>query len=184
MNHYEERILTFLNEAIEPIDVEKIRTSCKIGNWNTALKHCLDLLLQGRIQGQKTSKGWIFWTHQETHLKPWEEAVGTLDKIETSETQTIALLTCTYKKTIAIPLPKEEPETQKLQKLVGQKIAILRTDDAQKPIIIRTFTATPATQNLCLRLPWSRRSILLAAFNFVALKFALQLFRLRGKGVA
>jgi len=60
--NYEEKILSFLNEATEPVDVEKIRISCGIGNWNTALKHCLELLIQGRILGQKTSKSWIFYS--------------------------------------------------------------------------------------------------------------------------
>lgn len=160
-NDYKEKIVEYLNGAVESSDVEKIRTACGIGNWNTALKHCLELYSQGSIQGQKTSKGWVFWTHQETHLKPWEEAIGTLDKIETSETQTIALLTCTYKKQIAIPLPKDQPETQELKKYLGKKVCILRTDNPQKPIIIRTFTATPDAQNMPSPTLWFRRRVFL-----------------------
>jgi hypothetical protein len=146
VNQHEENILKFLNEATQPVDVEKVRTACGIGNWNTAHKHCLDLTLQGKIQGQKTSRGWIFWAHQNVQLKPWEEAVGTLDKVEDTDTQTIAYLTCTYRKQIAIPLPKDQPETQKLQKLIGQKVRILETDIPEKPLIIRTLgeaTITP-----------------------------------------
>jgi len=179
MRNYKEKIVAFLNEAIEPADTEQIRTSCGIGNWNTALKHCLELYSQDSIQGQKTSKGWIFWTHQEIHLNPWEEAIGTLDKIENSETQTIALLTCTYKKQIAIPLPKDQPETQKLQKLLGQKIAILRTDNPEKPIIIRNFTATPETHNCGCALLQLRKSILCVALKVVAFKFSLWQSELR-----
>lgn len=63
---YAERILAFLTEALEPVDVEKIRVACRIGNWNTALKHCLELLLAGKIAGQKTSKSWIFWIDKES----------------------------------------------------------------------------------------------------------------------
>jgi len=59
---YEEKILAFLSEAAEPVDVEKIRVACNIGNWNTALKHCLELLIQGKVRGQKTSKSWVFWS--------------------------------------------------------------------------------------------------------------------------
>jgi hypothetical protein len=147
VNQHQQNILNFLNEATEPIDVEKVRIACGIGNWNTALKHCLDLLLQEKIQGQKTSKGWIFWSHQRVQLKPWEEATGTLDKIETGETETVAYLTCTYTKQIAITLPKDQPETQKLPKLIGQKIAILRTDNPQKPIVIRTLYRNPRCQD-------------------------------------
>jgi len=63
VEEYKEKILNFLAEARaeEPVDVEKIRVACGIGSWQTALKHCLELLLQGRIKGQKTSKSWIFW---------------------------------------------------------------------------------------------------------------------------
>jgi hypothetical protein len=43
------------------MDVEKIRVGCKIGNWQTALKHCLELQYDGKIQGIKSSKSWIFW---------------------------------------------------------------------------------------------------------------------------
>jgi hypothetical protein len=42
--------------------VEKIRVECEIGNWQTALKHCLELLYDGKIQGIKTSKSWIFFS--------------------------------------------------------------------------------------------------------------------------
>lgn len=179
MRNYKEKIVAFLNEAIEPTDTEQIRTSCGIGNWNTALKHCLELYSQGSIQGQKTSKGWIFWTHQEIHLNPWEEAIGTLNKIENSETQTIALLTCTYKKQIAIPLPKDHPETKKLQKLIGQKIAILKTDNPEKPIIIRTYNATPIANNSPCALAQFRKSFLCVALKVVALKFSLRQSGLR-----
>jgi hypothetical protein len=179
VNDYKEKIFAYLNGTTESSDIEKIRISCGIGNWNTALKHCLELHFQGKIQGQKTSKGWIFWTHQEKHLKPWEEAIGKLDKVENSETQTIALLTCTYSKQIAIALPKEEPETQELEKLIGCKIGILKTDNPDKPIIIRTFTETPATMMCNLWLRQLRRSLLCYAFKGYALKFSLWLSGLR-----
>lgn len=165
MNHHEENILVFLTGITEPVDVEKIRVVCQIGNWNTALKHCLDLLLQEKIQGQKTSKGWVFWSRKNVLLKPWEEAIGTLDKIENNETETIAFLTCIYAKQIAIPLPKDQPETQKLPKLIGKKIAILRTDNPQKPIAIRTIYATTVTKKEFSTHLWLRRSILVDVGN-------------------
>lgn len=58
---YEEAILRLLATAPQPMDVEKIRVACKIGNWQTALKHCLELQYDGKIQGIKSSKSWIFW---------------------------------------------------------------------------------------------------------------------------
>lgn len=178
-NDYEEKILEYLKKAAEPADVEKIRVGCKIGNWNTALKHLLELYSQGTIQGQKTSKGWVFWIYQQTYLAPWQEAIGILDRIETSETQTIALLTCTYKKQIAIPLPKDHPETKKLQKLLGKKIAILKTDNPQKPLAIRSFMEPPDANNQCCWKQQLRRSLLCYAFKRYALKFSLWLSELR-----
>jgi hypothetical protein len=64
-NNYAERIVEILTRAPQPMDIEKIRVDAKIGNWNTALKHCLELMIAGRIRGQKTSKSWVFWTDQQ-----------------------------------------------------------------------------------------------------------------------
>jgi hypothetical protein len=60
-NHYQEKIIEMLKKANQPMDIEKIRVDVGIGNWNTALKHCLELLIAKKIKGQKTSKSWIFW---------------------------------------------------------------------------------------------------------------------------
>jgi len=62
---YPDRILRLLGDTTEPLDVEKIRTKCEIGNWNTALKHCLELVISGKIKGMKTSKSWVFWIDRE-----------------------------------------------------------------------------------------------------------------------
>jgi len=35
---------------------KEIRTCCGIGNWNTALKHCLDLSFKGGLRGRKLRK--------------------------------------------------------------------------------------------------------------------------------
>ena len=58
---YQEKIIEFLSNVKEPTDIEKIRIEAGIGNWNTALKHCLELLISKKICGTKTSKSWIFW---------------------------------------------------------------------------------------------------------------------------
>lgn len=63
-NRYDEKIIAFLENVSQPTDVEKIRVDTGIGNWNTALKHCLELCIAGKIEGQKTSKSWIFWAHK------------------------------------------------------------------------------------------------------------------------
>lgn len=63
---YQQKIVDILLEASEPLDIEKIRTEAGIGNWNTALKHCLELFIAKKIRGQKTSRSWIFWVEKET----------------------------------------------------------------------------------------------------------------------
>lgn len=60
-NDYPEKIIEILQKATEPMDIEKIRVEAGIGNWQTALKHCLQLVISHKINGQKTSKSWIFW---------------------------------------------------------------------------------------------------------------------------
>jgi len=65
MKPKKERIIDCLKTAKTPQGVENIRVASGIGNWNTALKHCLELLLQGKIRGLKTSKSWIFWIKKE-----------------------------------------------------------------------------------------------------------------------
>jgi hypothetical protein len=52
------------------MDVEKIRVACEIGNWQTALKHCLELLCERKIEGTKTSKSWVFWNRHTKHSPP------------------------------------------------------------------------------------------------------------------
>jgi len=63
MNEYRTSILEILGQATQPLDVEKIRVQAGIGNWQTALKHLLELKIEGKIKGQKTSKSWIFWAN-------------------------------------------------------------------------------------------------------------------------
>lgn len=70
---YKESILWLLHGTEQPLDVEKIRVGCGIGNWQTALKHCLELLYDGKIQGTKSSKSWIFWAEGTLTPKPGDE---------------------------------------------------------------------------------------------------------------
>jgi len=65
MEENKQHILTCIESSKLPLGVENIRTAAKIGNWNTALKHCLELFVDGKINGQRTSKGWIFWPKRE-----------------------------------------------------------------------------------------------------------------------
>lgn len=61
MESYKDEIKKVLEKAPVPLDVEKIQVRAGIGGWNTALKHCLEMLGVGDIGGLKTSKGWVFW---------------------------------------------------------------------------------------------------------------------------
>ena len=60
--NYKRAILKVVADSPQPVDVENIRASCRISNWETALRHCLELLLDGKIRGIKTTKSWIFWS--------------------------------------------------------------------------------------------------------------------------
>ena len=67
---YKEKIVDFLSHVTEPTDIEKIRVEAGIGNWNTALKHCLELYIKKRICGTKTSKSWVFWIEKKEITAP------------------------------------------------------------------------------------------------------------------
>jgi hypothetical protein len=73
-NNYDEKIVKMLQKAEQPTDIEKIRVEVGIGNWNTALKHCLELFIARKINGQKTTKSWVFWV-QKDDLKAFGEVV-------------------------------------------------------------------------------------------------------------
>ena len=61
-NNYDQKIIETLEKTETPLDIEKIRLEVGIGNWNTALAHCLGLLVAKKINGFKTSKSWVFWS--------------------------------------------------------------------------------------------------------------------------
>jgi len=54
-------IKSYLVRAAQPLAVEIIRKQAKIGHRSVCLSNLLVLLIEGKISGQKTSKGWIFW---------------------------------------------------------------------------------------------------------------------------
>jgi hypothetical protein len=119
--------------------------ACGIGHWNTALNHCLELMLEGKIKGAKTSKGWVFWTCLKTQLQPWEEAIGKLEDLKIRENDVTLILTT--QKTLYLSFPQNSSEAQILIRTLqntpkGKKIAILKTDNPEKPLLIRTFNET------------------------------------------
>ncbi len=64
-SEYVSKISTYLASCEEPQSVESIRIKAGISHWGIALAACLDLTLQGKIKGLKTSRGWVFWAETE-----------------------------------------------------------------------------------------------------------------------
>jgi hypothetical protein len=60
-NTYHQKIVNVLSEAKMPMDVENVRLKTGLKNWESTKSILLELVLQGTILGQKTTKGWIFW---------------------------------------------------------------------------------------------------------------------------
>lgn len=78
---------------------------------------------------------------KEIYLQPWEEIVGTLKKIKVENNQTTAVIRCNKQLNLAISYlngTREAEILQALNKLLGKKVAILRTDMSEKPILVRT----------------------------------------------
>jgi hypothetical protein len=69
-------------------------------------------------------------------LAPFEECVGLLKELSEQDGVLVALLGKIH---LALPLDMEE----KLRPVVGQRIAILRTDLAQKEYLFRVLTEEP-----------------------------------------
>jgi len=119
---------------------------------------------------------------KEVKLQPWEEIIGILEAIQTNTETVTAIISCTQNLEIALPYHKNTPEAntiQNLNKHLGKKIAILKTDNPEKPLIIRSVTATPDTKKVFSRKLGFCRSFLCVAFKGDALKFALWQFGLR-----
>ncbi|MEM3458965.1 MAG: hypothetical protein QXN36_00030 [Candidatus Bathyarchaeia archaeon] len=78
---------------------------------------------------------------KEICLQPWEEIVGTLKKIKVENNQTIAVMRCNKQLNLVISYlngTREAEILQTLDKLLGKKVAILRTEIQEKPIVVRT----------------------------------------------
>ena len=64
MDKHKLLIKDFLERSEQPIDVETIRKNIKISHWSACLSNLLELIIEGKISGQKTSKGWVFWAKE------------------------------------------------------------------------------------------------------------------------
>jgi hypothetical protein len=82
---------------------------------------------------------------KEIRLQPWQEIVGTLREIKVEGDQTTAILRYTRQVDFVISYlngTKEAEILQTLDNLLGKKVAILRTDIPEKPILARTVSKT------------------------------------------
>jgi hypothetical protein len=58
-----ERVREVLRESPIPMDVENVRLRAGLKNWESTKAILLEMVLQGSILGQKTTKSWIFWVN-------------------------------------------------------------------------------------------------------------------------
>jgi len=110
-------------------EIENIRK--KIGYTRSGFyRYALTRLLEHALLSKPT----------ETHLdEPWQEITGILETAETNDQSPTIRISCTTNHKITLPANTPQTTLQQLQKLQGQKIAILKTDDPNRPIIIRTL---------------------------------------------
>jgi hypothetical protein len=62
-NSNQQKIKQVLTETKIPMDVENIREQSGLKNWESTKSILLEMVLQGSILGQRTTKGWIFWVN-------------------------------------------------------------------------------------------------------------------------
>jgi hypothetical protein len=62
-NSAKEKISEVLKESQIPMDVENVRVKSGLKNWESTKAILLEMVLQGAIRGQKTTKSWIFWVN-------------------------------------------------------------------------------------------------------------------------
>jgi len=54
------QLLKLLERTPVPVSVEYVAHHLKVG-WGTARAMLLELVVNGKVAGQKTTKSWIFW---------------------------------------------------------------------------------------------------------------------------
>jgi hypothetical protein len=58
---YKDRIMQVLENSPVPMDVENVRLNAGMKNWESTKSILLEMLLQGLIHGQRTTRSWVFW---------------------------------------------------------------------------------------------------------------------------
>jgi hypothetical protein len=104
------------------------------------------LALQEKITKSDIERIKLATFTERVFLRPWTEIVGTLKGIETTNTEIVALIGCISEKHAAIAVSKNSSESVKIQqslkKLIGSKIAVIKTDNPEKPLAIRKVTGS------------------------------------------
>lgn len=67
---HKQKIRDVLRGSLIPMDVENVRTRAGLKNWESTKAILLEMVLQGEISGQKTTKSWIFWVNGPAALSP------------------------------------------------------------------------------------------------------------------
>jgi len=96
-------------------------------------------------------------------LNPWDELSAAYKALDVDEDH-ITLTLTTTPKDLQITYPKDSLEAQTLTEALkntpaGTKIALLKTDIPEKPLVIRTLTDTTVADKGSCRLPRCRKSI-------------------------
>jgi len=84
------------------------------------------------------------------YLRPWEEVIGNLHEVKITDDEIIASLSCIYEKRVTVAISKNIRESEQIQKQlekhIGDKIAILETDNPKRPPLIRTVNENKPNQ--------------------------------------
>ena len=70
MLNHADIVLKVLSEASQPLAIETIRKRANAGSWLGTKSILIELWAEGKINGVKTSKSWVFWTElKDQHSK-------------------------------------------------------------------------------------------------------------------
>ena len=58
---YKAKVMQVLKDSKIPMDIENVRTRVGMRSWLASKSVLLELLYEGEIAGEKTTKSWIFW---------------------------------------------------------------------------------------------------------------------------
>jgi hypothetical protein len=58
---YKQRIIDAVRSTDLPLSVDNVRTRAGLSNWESTKALLLELLLEEKVAGCRTARGWIFW---------------------------------------------------------------------------------------------------------------------------